>query len=664
MWDVADENGLKIVQELIEKAKNGGGFVNYVMPKLKGQRADPKISYSALIPGWDWYVGTGVYVDSIEDEIASQEEALKKAIYQISIQIIVVLCIVLLFSYLLIWLFARKIRNNFDLFTEFFKKSAFEQLTIPQEKVSFREFENLALSANQMVEARQNAEQAKDESEDRFRRIIENITDVYFETELDGIISYCSPSCLNLSGYSQKELTGENTSLLYNNPNDRQLLLTPLKKEGNVRGLELVFKGKDGEPYDVSFNAELAFDKDGKPSKIKGTIRDVTSANKKKEQLQRSKKMEAIGLMAGGVAHDLNNILSGIVGYPELLLKTLPENSDLRKPLTAIHESGQRAATVVADLLTVARGAASIRETHNLNELIAEYIKSPECEDLMRLYPGIRYHSQFKAEQSVISCSPVHVKKCLMNLVINAAEVVADEGTVTLSTFNVSVDDTKGLKHGISAGEYVVLSIQDTGSGILEDDLKHIFEPFYTKKKMGRSGTGLGLAVVWNTMEDHNGKVLVESSEKGTCFYLYFPVIHNKNFMRRKADKKEVRSSNGEHLLVVDDEFQLRDIASQMLESCGYVVDSVSSGELALEFVKDNPVDLIVLDMLMEPGINGYQTYKEILKIRPGQKAIIASGFSEGDDVRDTLKLGASGFIKKPYSISQLSKVVGDALVN
>ncbi|MCK5070808.1 MAG: cache domain-containing protein, partial [Desulfocapsa sp.] len=288
MWDVADENGLKIVQQLIEKAKDGGGFVNYVMPKFKGKRADPKISYSTLISGWDWYVGTGVYVDSIEDEIANQEQAIKETIYQISTQVFVVLCLFLLFSYLLIWLFARKVRNNFDLFIKFFKKSAFEQQTIPQEKVSFREFDLLALLANQMVEDRHDAVQAKDESEERFRRIIENITDVYFETSLDGTITYCSPSCLDLSGYSQQELTGKNSSFLYNNPHDRELLLAPLEREGKVRGLELVFKNKEGDLYDVSFNADLAFDEEGKPSKLKGTIRDVTSSNKKKEQLQRS----------------------------------------------------------------------------------------------------------------------------------------------------------------------------------------------------------------------------------------------------------------------------------------------------------------------------------------------------------------------------------------
>jgi PAS domain S-box-containing protein len=380
MWNISDANGVKIVQELIEKAKNGGGFVSYVTPKFKGQNPEPKISYSTSVPGWNWYVGTGVYIDFIEDEITREQEMLSKSTKEITLQVLMILCFFLLVSYLLIWLFAKKLKNNFDLFVNFFKKSAFQQLTIPPERVSFREFESLAVLANQMVKDRQHAEKAQETSEKRFRQILENISDVYFETRLDGVISYCSPSCLNLSGYSQEELIGSNANILYNDPKDRKLFLTTLQKEGKVRGLELLFKNKNGDLRDVSLNAELAFDENGKPEKINGTIRDVTSTNTEKEQLNRSKKMEAIGLMAGGVAHDLNNILSGIIGYPELLLQTLPKDDALRKPIEAIHESGKRAATVVADLLTVARGAASIREVHNLNTLIEGHVGSLECE--------------------------------------------------------------------------------------------------------------------------------------------------------------------------------------------------------------------------------------------------------------------------------------------
>ena len=662
MWDVSDANGLKVIQELIEKAKNGGGFVSYVMPKLKGQRPDPKISYSAPVSEWEWYVGTGVYIDFIADEIAKQQEILSKSARKITLQALLVLGFFLSLSYLLIWLFARKIKNNFDLFVEFFNKSAVEQLTIPQEKISFCEFQSLALLANQMVEDRQNAEKAKETSEERFRRILESITDVYFEMGLDGIITYCSPSCLALSGYSQEYLTDKNTTLLYNDPNDRELLLAPLQREGTVRGLELVFKDINGNLCDVSINAELAFDEESNPAKIKGTIRDVTATNIAKEQLHRSKKMEAIGLMAGGVAHDLNNILSGIIVYPELLLQTLPKDSELRTPIEAIHESGQRAATVVADLLTVARGAASIREVHDLNSLIEGHVGSLECEHIRDTYPDISYQCQLNATQPDISCSSVHVKKCLMNLAINAAEAMVNIGTVTVSTHNKSVDDAMARTLKIKAGEYIILSVRDTGPGISDTDLKHIFEPFYTKKTMGKSGSGLGLAVVWNTMEDHKGKVLVESSDEGTCFHLYFPVSKDKKRVLAKEDKAITISSNAEHILVVDDEPQLQDIASQILVSLGYTVDTVSSGESAIQFVKETPVDLLIIDMLMEPGINGSQTYQEILKLYPEQKAIVVSGYSESDDVKATLRLGASGFIKKPYSIDQLGRMVKKVL--
>lgn len=662
MWDITDANGVKIVQELIESAKNGGGFVHYVMPKFKGQRPDLKISYSAPIREWQWYVGTGIYVDTIENEIIRQQDTFNKSVQKVIIQTALVLVLFLLISYLLIWLFAKKIRKNFVLFDEFFQNSADNQLVIPQEKVYFREFQSLALSANQMVENRQNAVAAQEKSEDRFRRILENIKDFYFESGLDGSLSYCSPSVLEVFGYSQEELISENTNILYRNPSDRQHLLESLQRNGRIRDYELPLKKKNGDIFEASVNADIAYDDEHQASEIRGTIRDVTITNRTKEQRQRSKKMEAIGLMAGGVAHDLNNILSGVIGYPELLLQTLPSDSDLRKPIQAIHESGQRAATVVADLLTVARGAATIREVRNLNKLIQEYTDSPECHKLKELYPAITIQSQFNAIHSTISCSPVHVKKCLMNIVQNAAEAIEDQGTINVSTKNQTIDQSSDLKHEIEAGEYIILSIHDSGPGISETDLKHIFEPFYSKKIMGRSGTGLGLAVVWNTMEDHKGKVFVESSSRGTCFYLYFPL--NQEFQGAQSEReKTVRHThNSEHILVVDDEPQLRDIASQMLQSFGYIVNTVSSGELAVQFVRENPVDLIILDMLMEPGMNGQQTYEEIIKLRPDQKAIVASGFSKSDDVKAAIKLGAYGFLKKPYSDVELSQMVNHAL--
>jgi signal transduction histidine kinase len=379
------------------------------------------------------------------------------------------------------------------------------------------------------------------------------------------------------------------------------------------------------------------------------------------KKLHRAQKMEAIGMMAGGVAHDLNNILSGIVSYPELMLLQLPQSSELRKPLEAIQDSGQRAATVVADLLTVARGAASTREPHDINILAQEYLDSPECKKLQSLYPGVICTHQIDAEYAIISCSPIHIKTTLMNLLTNAAEAVGDDGNIIVSTCNWQVDESEATDHDMEPGNYVVLSVQDNGPGISNRDLEHIFEPFYTKKVMGKSGTGLGLAIVWNTVQDHQGGIVVKSSKKGTRFQLYFPVSEEK-IISPENNVSEMLNCHNKHILVVDDEPQLRDIASQILQSLGYTVDSVCSGKLAIEFVKDDPVDLIVLDMLMEPGMNGRQTYEEISKLYPDQKAIIASGYSENADVKAVLQLGACAFIKKPYSIKQLGRVVKEAL--
>jgi hypothetical protein len=178
-------------------------------------------------------------------------------------------------------------------------------------------------------------------------------------------------------------------------------------------------------------------------------------------------------------------------------------------------------------------------------------------------------------------------------------------------------------------GEYTVLIVSDNGSGILPQDLERIFEPFYTKKVMGRSGTGLGLAVVWNTVQDHNGYVNVNTSEKGTVFELYFPVTREELADKREGVPLEDYQGHGEKILVVDDEERQREIASRMLTKVGYNTEAVSSGEEAIRYVKENPVDLIVLDMVMPKGINGRETYEEIIKIRPGQKAVIASGYAK-----------------------------------
>ncbi|MDD2463375.1 MAG: response regulator [Desulfobulbus sp.] len=379
-------------------------------------------------------------------------------------------------------------------------------------------------------------------------------------------------------------------------------------------------------------------------------------------QLQRSRKMEAIGLLAGGVAHDLNNILSGIVSYPDLLLMQLAPDSKLRKPILAIQESGQRAAAVVADLLTVARGVSSEKKLCSLNQLVNQYLNSPEHEALLKRHPGVECQSECSKQIWPLPCSPIHIKKSLMNLMTNAAEAIDHSGLISIRTRKQELPETEAQALGVKPGVYVLLEVADSGSGIAKEDLDHIFEPFYTRKVMGRSGTGLGLAVVWNTIQDHQGGIAVSSSKQGTVFTLYFPATAQEALLMEDDLDNDIRQGNGETVLVVDDEPLQREIATQILDTLGYSSLAIASGEAAVDYLQDHEVDLVLLDMLMGTGINGRETYSRIAHRHPGQKALIVSGFSENEEVREALRLGVSAYLQKPYAISSLSRAVATAL--
>ncbi len=380
------------------------------------------------------------------------------------------------------------------------------------------------------------------------------------------------------------------------------------------------------------------------------------------KELYSAQKMEAIGLMAGGVAHDLNNILSGIISYPELLLLNLPKESKLRQPLEAIHKSGRRASDVVADLLTVARGAAAVRKVANPNDLINEYLNSPEFLRLNEQHHGITCNRELDPALLNISCSPIHISKCVMNLVTNAMEAISENGCVTLTTKNKYIDKPLPENQHLPKGEYIIISVSDSGVGISDKDIDHIFEPFYSRKVMGRSGTGLGLAVVWNTMKDHLGTVGVLSSSKGTTFELYFPATQESFAADEQDINLEDLKGHGEKILLVDDEPQQLDIATKMLTILGYHTDSVSSGEEALEYLQNKTVDLVLLDMIMDPGMNGCQTYERITEINPEQKSVIVSGFSKSEEVEKAQSMGAGQYIKKPYSIRRIGLAIKQAL--
>lgn len=233
------------------------------------------------------------------------------------------------------------------------------------------------------------------------------------------------------------------------------------------------------------------------------------------KEVHRSKKMEAIGLLAGGVAHDLNNILSGTVGYSDLLMKKMPEDSPEKQFVKGIHESGRRAAAVVADLLTISRDAATDRHIANLNKIVQEYSLSPEHLNLTRRFPRVEFKAELAEDLCNQSCSVIHMRKCIMNLVINAAEAT-QLGTVIVQTSNREITDPVKNYESVKPGQYFLLSVIDDGPGISSEDIDRIFEPFYTKKKMGHSGTGFGLTVVWSAVQEHQGFIEVKQPPVGS----------------------------------------------------------------------------------------------------------------------------------------------------
>jgi len=510
------------------------------------------------------------------------------------------------------------------------------------------------------------------QSEKNYRELVENANSIILRINTSGKLTFFNEFAQRVFGYSEKEILGKNAeNLVLPNHEVRRLsfedLITSLQTEPErllVSENESILRS--GEKVSIAWTYKPIFDENGQLEEILCIGNDISglkrAAKEKDElqaQLQRAQKMEAIGTLAGGVAHDLNNILSGIVSYPELLLMDLPETSPLRKPIITIQNSGERAAAIVQDLLTLARRGVEATEVLKLNNVISDYLMSPEHAKLELNHPNLTIEKNLDKNLLNILGSPVHLSKTLMNLISNAAEAMPHGGNIVISTGNRHMDKIKNGFDDIDKGDYAILSVKDTGIGIAPEDVERIFEPFYTKKSMGRSGTGLGMAVVWGTVKDHRGYIDVKSAEgKGTKITLYFPVTRRDFAIDTDMMPMKDIMGNGESILVVDDINEQRQIAAEMLEKLGYSVTTVPSGEEAVLYMNDHTADLLVLDMIMEPGMDGLETYKQILNLHPGQKSIIASGYSESIRVKEAQQLGAGIYVKKPYLIQKIGRAI------
>ncbi len=397
-------------------------------------------------------------------------------------------------------------------------------------------------------------------------------------------------------------------------------------------------------------------------------ISDIKRAEEERERMQQSlqqaQKMEAVGVLAGSVAHDLNNILSGIVSYPDLLLANLSDDSDMRQPLETIQTAGKKAAAIVRDLLALARRGLKVEDVVDLGTIVHDYINSVEWQTLQRNNQNITLTAPQDAKGYLILGSSAHLSNILMNLVTNAVEAMSNDGgfisveleTVTLTTQPQGFNEWR-------AGDYVRLTVSDTGSGIPESIQQRIFEPFYSGKKLHSSGTGLGLAIVWGTVIDHKGFVSIESEEgKGTSFIVLLPCLGQEAEVQHVMIDREPVKGSGQSILIVDDIENQRQIATDILLHLGYSVESVESGEAAVNYLQHNSADVVLLDMIMPPGIDGLETCKRILGFSPDQKIVIVSGYSQADRIDEVRRLGVSQYVSKPYSLLNISEAIDKVL--
>lgn len=502
-----------------------------------------------------------------------------------------------------------------------------------------------------------------------FKHLVKNTPDIIWTLDPGHIITFINSAVFPMLGYTQKELIGTPLNQLFG-PERIKTFRERILNQDEFR-YETVIGRKDGTRLDVEISGSKINNFSDSHNMYQGMIKDISKKKAEeeeqkvlKEKLIQAEKFKAIGILAGGVAHDLNNILSGLATYPEVLMMDTSLDPQIRQGLSLIKDSGQKAAAVVSDLLTISRGAGVEMETININSILERYIQAHDFKKIKEGYRDVDIEFSTEPELLNIKGSYIHIEKTIMNLVLNAVEEVSGKknGKVMITTANRFIDPSIPGHEDIIQGEYAVLSVADNGSGIDEKNLKKIFEPFFTKKEMGKSGTGLGLTIVWNAVQDHRGFINVTSGIKGTRFDLLFPAVRKEITPRPESGSLDDIKGQGQTILVVDDLKDQQKIAVAILENLGYQAKAVDNGYAAIEEIKKAPFDLIILDMIMAPSISGLETYRRINKLRPGQKAVIASGYSESDDVLTAQDLGAGSFVKKPYTILDMGIAVKEEL--
>ena len=494
---------------------------------------------------------------------------------------------------------------------------------------------------------RKKAETSLKESERKFRSYVDNSPDGMFIGDENHNIVDVNQSASIITGYSREELLSMRIDDLYTTnmaPLVQQRYLTVIN-EGRTTA-EVPFRKQDGSIGFWLVNV-VRLDE----NRFLSFVKDTTEMKRLRDLESRAERLEMAGTVAGQVAHDFNNLLAPIMAYPEFIRDECGSNSDINMYLDSMEKAAHKIAEINQDLLTLGRRGHYNLEVLNLNMIIRQAISelSTGCDN-------ITFNIDLNQNLLNILGGSAQIHRMISNLLHNARDAIHDEGIIHIQTENYYADDDAISYNKVPRGEYVKLTITDNGCGIGEEILQNIFDPFFTTKNTDKKrGSGLGMSVVDAVVKDHQGIIdLTSKVGEGTSFYIYFPITRKSNDFHNGDDF----SGGNESILIVDDDDVQREVSYLILKKLGYNVEAVDCGEKAIKLLQKESRDLIILDMIMPGGIDGAETYRRIQAINPNQKAIVLSGFSESDRVKEVMNLGAGAFVQKPLTRKEFALAV------
>lgn len=509
------------------------------------------------------------------------------------------------------------------------------------------------------------------ESEERYRLLVENMNDGLVIQDTEGRVTYVNDKFCEITGYDRDEFLGKPVTDFLDEENKkiyRDQMVQHVK--GICKPYENAWMKKDCGLLPTLVSPQIIHDTHGDFMGSFAVVTDISERKNAEEQrrnmesqLQQAQKMEGIGTLAGGIAHDFNNSLQAIIGYTQMLIMDKEKGDSEHAKLTQIEKAAHRASGLTQQLLTFSRKVESQLRPVDLNQEIKQFEKLME-----RTIPKmIDIHLHLEDHLDIINADPSQIEQIFMNLAVNARDAMGEEGRLTIETKNVRLSENFCKTHiGAVPGPYVKLTFSDTGVGMAKEILERIFEPFFTTKELGK-GTGLGLSMVYGLVKKHEGYITCYSEPgKGTSFKIYFPVVEtipNNEDKSLKALESSIPMGRNETVLLVDDEPLIRDLGEQILKKFGYHVLSVDSAESALDCCREKGKDisLIILDLIM-PGMGGKRCIEELLRIDPDFKVVITSGYSADGNDNAALESGAKGFVKKPFNMNQMLRVVREVL--